>query len=55
MKYEVLQDNGFPAANEWRVEAIDRESGDCFVTIFSGPDSEERAKEYAAWKESGHA
>lgn len=51
MTYEVAQDKNFPNANEWRVEAIDHEGdGDCYVTIFGGPDAETRAREYAAWK-----
>lgn len=50
MKYEVSKDAVFPY--EWRVEAIDFDGdGDCFVTLFSGPDSESRAREYADWKQ----
>lgn len=33
---------------DWRVEAFGSE-GECFVTIFCGPNNEHRAKEYAAW------
>jgi hypothetical protein len=49
MTYEVLQDPDNPA--EWRAEAID-EAGDgqCYVVVFSGPQAEERAREYAQWK-----
>lgn len=37
--------------DDWRVEAIDYENeGIVYVTCFSGPDAEERAEEYAAWK-----
>lgn len=52
MKYEVVADKIY--LNDWRVEAINQ-SGDSFVTLFSGPDAEERAKEYAAWKLSADA
>jgi hypothetical protein len=53
MKYEVAQDTAFPC--EWRVEAIDLDGdGDCFVALFSGPEAEARAKEYASWKEGLH-
>ena len=50
MRYEVQQDKDF--ANDWRVEAIDSESGDIYVAVFAGPDAESRAREYAAWRES---
>jgi hypothetical protein len=50
MIYEVSQDNDSP--NEWRVEAIDQKTGDIFVTVFGSTDSENRAREYAAWKQS---
>ena len=33
----------------WHVETIDSE-GKCYVTIFSGPEAEKRASEYADWK-----
>jgi hypothetical protein len=33
---------------DWRVEAFD-DDGRCYVTIFSGPEAEERAEEYRAW------
>lgn len=51
MEYEVFQDKVHP--EDWRVEAIDTESeGECYVTIFSGLDAEERAREYATFKGS---
>ena len=50
MRHEVFADKEFP--NDWRVEAIDRDSGDIFVAVFSGPDAEERAREYASWQEA---
>src|SRR5207244_11677337 len=38
-------------SGDWRVEAIDYENeGAVYVTIFSGPDTRERAEEYAAIK-----
>jgi hypothetical protein len=46
--YEPRQDTMHP--EEWRVECIDAKSGDVFVAIFSGPVAEERAREYAAFK-----
>ncbi len=50
MQYEVMADPEFP--NDWRVEAIDRKSGDIYVAVFSGPDAEQRAREYAEWQQS---
>jgi hypothetical protein len=47
-KYEVLQDRESPS--DWRVEATDIKAGDVFIAIFSGPDSEARAAEYAKFK-----
>lgn len=52
MRYEAFQDKCEP--DDWRVEAFNFESeGECYVTIFSGPDAKERAEEYAAWKNQG--
>ena len=48
MKYEATASKDVP--EEYRVEAIDSKSGECYVVIFSGPDAEERALEYAAFK-----
>lgn len=51
MEYDVAPDRVYPG--DWRVEAIDRDGdGEAYVTIFSGPQSEQRAREYAAWKTS---
>jgi len=51
MNYEAIADR--VTLNQWRVEAINHAGeGECFVTIFSGPDAEIRAKEYATWKNS---
>jgi hypothetical protein len=49
MQYEVVRDKNFPF--DWRVEAFSSD-GDCYVTVFSGPDAEARAREYANWKDT---
>jgi hypothetical protein len=46
----IFADKEFPS--DWHVETIDKDSGDIFVALFSGPDAEERAREYAAWQET---
>lgn len=49
MKYEVSQDRTDSTA--WRTEAIDHDSeGECYVVEFWGPQAEERAREYAEFK-----
>lgn len=48
LSYEVLRDKTSP--NDWRVESIDIKAGDVFVAIFSGPLAEQRAIEYAEFK-----
>ena len=50
MKTTVFAEKEFP--NDWHVEMIEPDSGDIFVAVFSGPDAEERAREYAKWQES---
>ena len=45
--YEAVQDQN---PNDWRVEAIDTKTGDIFVAVFSGPLAQERATEYADFK-----
>jgi len=49
MQTEVFEDRQVPG--QWRVESIDFDSeGECYVTIFSGPKAEMRARAYAdAW------
>lgn len=49
MNWTVAADREFP--NDWRVEAIEEGSGDIFVAVFSGPDAEERAREYCVWQQ----
>lgn len=49
LRYEIMRSRG--TVDEWRVEAIDyKHDGQVFVTIFSGPEAKQRAKEYAQWK-----
>ncbi len=54
MEYEAVEDQQFPGM--WRAEAVDYGSpvgtgdGEVYVVIFSGPNSEGRAREYAIWK-----
>lgn len=49
MTFEAVPDRVTPG--EWRVEAINYASeGEVYVAIFAGPLAEERAKEYARWK-----
>lgn len=51
MQHEVIQDREIQGV--WRVEAINAEGdGEAYVTIFSGPDAQERAYEYAEFKNS---
>ena len=47
MVYEVVRSRS--AQDEWAAEAID-DDGACYVTLFSGPNAQQRAEEYAAWK-----
>ena len=48
MQYEAFQDREKSA--DWRVEALDSKHGDVFVAIFCGPLAQQRAKEYADFK-----
>lgn len=49
MKYEVIEDR--EVRGSWRVEAIDYENeGVGYIAIFAGPSAQERADEYALWK-----
>jgi hypothetical protein len=49
MDYEIAEDRKYKGT--WRVEAINYASdGEVRVAVFSGPDAEERAREYAQWK-----
>ncbi len=58
MLYEVLEvadgTGAAAAAAAWRVEAIDYDGdGTTYAATFTGPGAEERAKEYARWKNRG--
>ncbi len=44
MRWSCFQDELY--AGDWRVEGNDNE-GRVYVAIFSGPDAQERAQEYA--------
>lgn len=49
MLHEIVRDQ--TTIDTWRVEAINEQGdGEVFVTIFSGPDAQARAREYAEWK-----
>jgi hypothetical protein len=49
MNYEAFADNNVPG--DWRVEAIDFENeGNVYVAIFSGPEAQTRAEDYARWQ-----
>lgn len=47
MRAEVVRRDAVP--EEWAVEAIDDDGG-IEMAVFSGPEAEVRALEYAAWK-----
>lgn len=54
MLYEISEDKLYPGS--FRVEAIDQNGdGDCFVAVFDGPDAQQRATEYATWKNQPNA
>jgi hypothetical protein len=48
LQFEAFQDKENPA--DWRVEAIDIKAGDVYTAIFVGPLAEQRATEYAEFK-----
>ena len=48
LKYHAFQSTNH--IGEWRVEAFEYPEGLCYVAIFTGPNAEDRAEEYAAWK-----
>jgi hypothetical protein len=47
VKYEVVESRDYPG--HWHVEAINND-GSIEVAVFSGPSAQERAAEYADWK-----
>jgi hypothetical protein len=48
LKYEAFPDKVEP--NAWRVEANDIDRGDVYIALFMGPLAQERAEEYARFK-----
>jgi len=53
LHYDVVEDRQHHG--DFRVEAIDSEAdGEIYVAIFSGPEAEARAEEYANWKNASH-
>ena len=51
MRYEVEQSPEHP--KEYVVVAVNEDSkGERYVVLFSGPDAQKRAQEYAEWKNS---
>ncbi len=49
MNHEAVADR--KVIGDWRVEAIDfKNEGTVYIAIFSGPNAQERAEEYARWK-----
>jgi hypothetical protein len=48
VRYEALQDRD--NRSDWRVEGIDSQAGDVYIAIFAGPLAEQRASEYADFK-----
>ena len=49
MNFEVFVDEKTPG--DWRVEAIDFENeGNIYVAVFSGPNAQVRANDYAQWQ-----
>jgi hypothetical protein len=52
IEYVSFQDKVSPS--DWRVEAIDDMTGEVYITLFAGPDAEERSVEYASFKNGTH-
>lgn len=52
LKYVAFEDKIAPG--DWRVEAINHVLGECYIALFTGPDAEFRANEYAAIKNGKH-
>ena len=48
LKFQPVQDRLSPF--NWRVEAINSKGSDVFVAIFYGPYAQQRAEEYAKFK-----
>ncbi len=52
LNWEVMESRDLPG--EWRAEAIGAE-GECYLARFFGPESEQRARDYAAWLNTGNS
>ena len=50
LKFQPIQDRRSPV--NWRVEALNSKGSDVFVAIFYGPYAQQRAEEYAKFKNS---
>ena len=51
LEYEVIEAKESIGGDTWNVEAIDHDSeGEIYMASFSGPKAEERAREYAKFK-----
>ena len=48
LSYQAFEDKEVPG--EWRVEAVNRQTGEAFIAIFTGPQCQARAAEYASFK-----
>lgn len=49
MEHEVTEDRLNPG--DYRVEAIDKDGdGQVYIAIFVGPNAQQKAEEYAEWK-----
>jgi hypothetical protein len=54
MRYEVKASEELPG--EWLAGAVDEQGeGEIYVVTFSGPQAQERAEEYAEWKNAAGA
>jgi len=49
MNYVATKSKDCPDNSEWRAEAVGSD-GECYVTIFCGPEAERRAKAYVRWQ-----
>ena len=52
LKFQPIQDRLSPF--NWRVEALNSKGSDVFVAIFYGPYAQQRAEEYARFKNSSN-
>lgn len=52
LKFIAFEDK--EEAEAWRVEALDKPAGVCYIAVFLGPDAQYRAVEYAKIKNNEH-